>query len=817
MTSSDPIPGGTGTTFAETEGAVSYYVTPMKETLTSDLTDAVDSGYHQTIVHFLQKPYPIRTGTISTATPVGDIAASEIEIFGDISALTLYTEKLKGFLGFKATTIIRLQTNATRFMQGRLLMHFVPQAASHQDDVYGIRNVNLTTISQHPRVELDIATQSEAIFEIPYISPANCLNLQTGVGNVGSVWLTVYSPLEVGASAPTEFTYTMWISFKDIEISTPSTPNLVFGTQMNEARDMGNDIGKRILKAIPPGSLKAKMVADAENRKSAWLSTTLGNMADLSSNIASLALPVAPTLSALAGPTSWALSAAAGLASAFGWSKKTILNEPTIVRFGTSPYMNNSDGNDTSIVLANQSTNEVRVLPGFANTNMDEMSLKSLVQRPAYLTSVTWSVGTAADNFIFVDLVKPAYYYLDRTEQSYAGATVTANTRSYLPISYFSRFFRYYRGSVKYTIKFVKTEFHSGRVLISYTPGNSLSAPDNAASSYVFRDILDIRHSSEFSFICPYVATTPYRPTVNTTADLGQLASMGYFQIRILNELQAPETVSQSVNIIIEVSACDDFELACPVPFIGGDEPNVNCNIFRTQMDSSSEIVGAISKPIGSSSIVGSGNLAPAEFCIGETITSIKQLLSRFSRVTTKNANASLQNRTWYPYYMGFAGFDSLGALVTPGMASDWFSRFGACFAYGRGSVRFGVAATTSTTLPTWVTMYTVFDDSVTTASDVSAAGGGSRYMRQHATVNFAQMNNFAELKIPMYAHTPFQNNLFGAVLTPSTTYTPFHNRFGIESTTNNPAYTCDTYRAVGDDFQFGFFLNCPLVLVNTV
>jgi hypothetical protein len=809
----DPLPDHSGTTFANTEGAVSYYVTPMKETLSSDITDSVDSGYHQAIVHFLQKPYLLKDGTITTATTVGNI--TRVDLFKDIETIPIYLEKLKGFLGFKATTVIRLQINATRFMQGRLFMHFVPQAMANLNNTLGVRNLNRTTKTQHPRVDLDIGTQSEAVFEVPYVSPANCLNLQTGYGNCGSVYLDLYSPLLVGTGQPNSFDYSIWISFKDIEISTPSTPNLVFGTQMNEAKDFGNNLGKRIRKAIPPGSLKAKLVADAENRKSAWLSTTLSNMADLSSSIASLSLPIAPTLSALAGPTAWALSAASGLTSAFGWSKKTILNEPTIVKFGSAPYMNNSDGAETSTVLANQSTNEVRVLPGFANTSMDEMALKNLVTRPAFYKEFTFSVGQSEDEILFVDLVKPGYYYhlgLDDT-MSVSGTTVTY--RTYLPISYFSRFFEKYRGSVKYTLKFVKTEFHSGRVLLSYTPGNSLAAPDNVDSTYVFRDIIDLRHSSEFSFVCPYVATQPYRPVVNTLADVGALASMGYFQIRVLNSLQAPNTVAQSISCIVEVSACDDFELANPVPFVANEDPDYQTNIFRTQMDSSNELVGALAKPVGSSSIVGANNLAPSEFCIGEIVTSVKQLLTRFSRVLAPSATASLNNRFINPYFIGFMGFDGSFTLVTNNMNSDYFSFIGACFAYCRGSVRIGTAITNTTAMPRAV--YTFLGTSV---SNIIYDGGAyvinqRRAQALHVLHNSDQNNNFCETKIPMYAYTPFMSNTLGGPS--STPNDPYINKHYLNVAIPGTPVTTDFYRATGDDFQFGFFLNCPPIVVSVV
>jgi len=809
--SDSPTVQESGTTFLNTEGVIPYYNIAKQSALSSELIDSVDSGYHQTIVHFLQKPYPYHTGTISTTT-TGQF--EEIGLYGDILALPIYAEKLKGFLGFKATTVIRVQINANRFQQGRILVHYIPQRNAVGNKNEWIRNVNLTQKTQHPRVELDMGTQSECIMEIPYIHPASCLNLQTGKGNLGSIFFDMYSPLTVGTGGSNTCDYTIWVSFKDIEINTPSTGDLVFGTQM----DSGNINGSILRKAQPTGSVKAKMAKERETRRTGWLSSALADAADISGSVASLAMPIAPTLSALAAPTNWALSAAANMASSFGWSKPTVTNEPTIVKFGSAPYMVNSDGADTSLVLANQANNEVRVLAGFGNTDIDEMSLKYLTSIPAYFTQFNITTSDAHDTSLFEDLIQPAYYYFSSTSDPLVSGIKTkglasVSYRTYLPISYFSRFFRYYRGSVKYTLKFVKTEFHSGRLLVSYTPGNSVSIPGNADSTYVFREIIDLRHSNEFSFICPFVATQPYRPTIDTACDDGNSSSFGTFQIRVLNELVAPGSVSSSITCLVEVSAADDFELAYPVPFVGSDAYyEYESAVFTTQMDSVNDLVGATQKCIGSSKIVNPNNLSPAEHCIGEVVTSIKQLLTRFSQTRTTYEGTSLSARSINPWVIGTyaPNADDNDYGVAGVLGSDYYAFLASCFCYARGSIRIGFTPS-STTAQMFVYQGLAYE-----ANTFNTSNGNNfhRVPTQFQTVsNTAQNNNFTEVKLPMYTPTPFFYNHFtdNATSKPNPTYFP-KNYLCCNTAT---ATTVQTYRAVGDDYQCGFFICCPPVIYN--
>jgi hypothetical protein len=197
-----------------------------------------------------------------------------------------------------------------------------------------------------------------------------------------------------------------------------------------------------------------------------------------------------------------------------------------------------------------------------------------------------------------------------------------------MPAFYLSNLFMYWRGSINFIFKVVKTEFHSGRIMFAFAPGKlmALIVVTYSNSEYLYREVLDLRTSNEISFSIPFVSTVPY---------LKRFEHFGILKAFVVNPLRAPTTVSSTVNIISEVSFGADFEVAFHRPMdVNGLKP-----VLYTQAGvgerSGEELRGtqiATAPPnIGSGSVQDSGELAPARFCIGERILSIRQIIKRFT------------------------------------------------------------------------------------------------------------------------------------------------------------------------------------------
>jgi len=209
----------TGTTQILNEASVKTVTRHSAETIPAGLLSAMNVGYDQSSVYdFLAKP--IKLSVVNWASQLGGATLMNQSLPADAFASTVYSQKIYGFLGFKATTVLRLQVNGNKFQAGRLLMVFIPQG-NVANSWPGMRVRSLIAATQLPRVELDLAEDTEVVMEIPYISPTPYYNFRDGDGPIGRVYVLVYSPLAYGTGSG-QANVTLWCHFKDTELVAPA-------------------------------------------------------------------------------------------------------------------------------------------------------------------------------------------------------------------------------------------------------------------------------------------------------------------------------------------------------------------------------------------------------------------------------------------------------------------------------------------------------------------------------------------------------------------------------------------------------------------
>lgn len=762
------------------EADVKTVTRSMVTDVPAGLLSATRVGYSQEIHDFLAKPTLISAMTWSTQS-AGDVLA-DVVIPETAFAASVYSEKLKGFLGFRGTAVLKLQVNGNKFQAGRLLMVFIPQG--NVDKTYpDMRTRSLIAATQLPRVELDLSDDTEVTMEIPYISPTPFYDRVNNVGTMGRVRVLVYGPLKTGTGS-LEVSASLWVHFENVELVAPTA-------QM--------DFTARPKRRAPPTELEQRAMGQKP------ISGGLRLLSKAASSFARV-----PLLSSIAAPASWALECISGAAAAFGYSKPTSEEPVTKVSTAFQFHMQNHNGADVMPVMGIDGSNKLSVLPGFAGTDVDEMSLSHLVQIPAYFDKFTWSILDAPGTLLMNKTVTPNAF---RT----SAVVNTWTTLDAPPVSYFSAFFQYWRGSFVLTLKVVKTNFHSGRLMLCYDPAGGATSLDDSA--YVFREILDVRETSEFRFVIPYVAIEQYKEVKSFST--GEITSnIGTFTIRVLNDLVAPDTVASSIEVLCEIAGGPDFELAFPRPHglapillstwaaqmkdvapstIAAEEPS-------SRPDRNQEVVG-----VGSSRIV-PPSMDPAVYCVGEKVNSILQLMKRF----TYWLSAGTDNYQYFaldvrPFSIGFAySSDVISTLVIP--TADYYSLFGPCFAYGRGSVRLMLApppGTHSVKDAGYVVMYP--DNTTTVIRDSTAA-----YLKAGIAVNLQPA--FADIwpsgcQIPAYQrlHTRLLRPSSSAANEPVDVYaSPV--RVTIEATNDGASAKWNILRAAGDDLTFGYFLGTPLV-----
>lgn len=815
---------------------------PMK--IDASLSRSADSGFRDTVISFLKKPVVIRRGQWNASSPLPPDPIHAIAVPEELLANTVYKNKIDGYFAFRATAVIRLQVNANKFQQGRLIMSYIPQGQVN-GMFPNLRLFSLRTITQLPNVQLDAACDTEAILKVPYVSPTTHYNLLDQTGPHGVVYLHNYSALQYGTGV-SYADYTIWGSFEDIELITPTLPASSFSTAPSFARSASR---KRVpvegrdyssynmvtsekvvvvdLTGVDPGVIErekdttfvsqAKKVKFASVRPSS--DTTDKELANVNAgpvesvfngiNTISTALEGVPLLSSVAAPVSWVSAALAKTAGHFGWSNPA--NEGVRNKLTIFPYVNNSNAIDQSFPMGLKVDNKIQVLPGFAGTDIDEMNLAYVCGVSAWWTTMNWTTSTGSG-----DLLGSWPMNLDSFRQLSNITTGDSvwTVADYCPSAFVSELFEFWRGSIRLTFKFPKTDFHSGRLVVAFTPGYSdVLAPTLDDTDYLHREIIDIREGNEFTLTFPYASTLSW---------LDRSESYGKVWLFVLNPLVAPDTVAQNIQIITEMSVAPDVQFqnptSCPHRVWGSEEtvaPFVSQS-GETKLEKPCDIVD---ETIGNSKIM-SDFYAATKYCAGEEVSTFLHLLKRVGRLDISTKYTTVKNMSLRPFTIGGTG-DPEG---TPDdsqrsvFCGDLYSILAPLYAYSRGSMRLNFMRK-----PGGFTDQRVFYYPSSTQDPIVNAESSSIFpllYRNGSSVPFdttkdgggsVQCPHYNQLHSRLNRITYDNDVIAGSYVEPVDIYSS-RNRVAYECTdaAGASSTTPAVYRSVGDDFALGFFLGVP-------
>ena len=592
---------------------------PHYKNLLSSILNTARSGPEEDIHSFLARPSILGNGLFETTNGANtDLITIDLPsaftgkyVSGTLTGgLPLIKDKLRGFMGFRSDFKIRVQVNANKFQQGMLLLHFVP-FTSNQSSEAASWNYSLIQKSQHYSTVFDISCDTEVEISIPFVYPGPyfdySLDSTWGYTNIGKFYVTVYSPLLYGTGSPNA-EITVWGSMENVTLVGPVVPYA-------QSSDFST-------------SKKTVGVIDKEKRPGGTEKTSSSTGAILTS-VGEIAKRV-PLLSSFAQPLKWFARMVDEPAAYFGFSVPNMTIAPMMTMRNNLPWYNNADQPRLTNVLGVNSDNAIGHLPGFAGSEIDEMAIATIAQRYSYTSQTEWNTTTAIDYPLLTYRLCPNDMYVTTT----VGSTTIY---SFPPVGYVSQMFHYWRGSIKLRIRVVKTEFHSGRLLVSFNPGlsytNVTTNMTNDNSQYTYRHIIDIRDGNEFELIFPYISAHQWIQFDDC---------IGRVRINVLNPLRAPDTVSPSVSLITELAGGEDIEFAVPrlmttsvyTPVTYGafasmekaEESDMNAELVEPVAQS--DVCGITSSTIGGA-LIAPDDGAACGYTIGEKITSLRQICKR--------------------------------------------------------------------------------------------------------------------------------------------------------------------------------------------
>lgn len=782
------------TTVTDVTSTTTFLETGTRETVSFE-TNTSKGDYEikeQAMRDFFAKPICLVTGTWAA----GYIQGQDLAVVNPAYELVnnpMWASKWEGYRLARGTAVVRFEFNAEPFQQGLLRMWWQPE----------MNGINLTTHLKtmaskfmFPGITMD-ARNSSGEIRVPYVAPFDWWDSKSNEFGWGNIFVSVYSPLFVG-SGSTDATYSVYLSFEDFELACPVAP------QMESA-----PYEPWVLVDAEPQMEKRgfKQSLDSEHRalNERPISSALSLAAKACDSLAGM-----PQLSPVMTPSAWALRTASGVSSSLGWSSSPNLQAPKFQTMMLDPFMSVPDGVSNIPIMGFSADRGVELTDKLTVRQEDEMSFAFLKKQWGFIDNYEWKKDDLPGNPLWTGTLCPAMMkWSDSVTHNSKVAVYGVGPPAY----YLSKCFSVWRGAIRVRIRFAKTDFHTGRLCITWTPGKtSFVTPTIGTSSYSIREIVDLSNCSVVDLELPYLIADNYIPVATPS---------GQLRIQVLNPLRAPATCEPFIKFVIEVCGGDDFELQVPTS-------TVSLLPFNPQMESG--MIGE-AKPVAATRLHESGptTVERSRYCIGEHFTSIKQLLSRNSRMpatTAQGGGQSLIN----PWYTSIVTINTTsGALESPVYGGDIYSFLSTMYVYFRGDARFlfSVLGTNNhdimtkaiATPATFATRYSV--ESITSVNTLVAdsawrtISGGAPVSKSSGPCSELILNN----KLGAYGVTvPYSSRGYGSqVVVQQADSTPPNDpsrplQF-LDLVVSQALNTMVQYRSFADNFQLLMYIGCPPVL----
>ncbi len=773
----------------------------------SDALDLGDATEASSLEDFLSRPLRINTFDWLQTTPQG--------LFNTISPWSLYlndtrvAKKLANFAFLRANMHLKFVVNGSPFYYGSMRCVYQPLPNFTPSTIKSTGAQSLIPYSQRPGLYLRPGKNEGGELVLPFVWPKTWItNGVDSYDDLGTLTYHVYALLRsansVTGSSVTVVTYA-WLT--DVHLSSATVI-----PQSTEKDEYGDGPVSR------PASAVAKVASSFKS---------------------------VPMIGKFASATEIGANAVASIAKLFGYTNVPVIDDVSPYAPSAFPNFATTETGFPVHKLTTDAKNELSVTPeALGLPSEDELSLSSLNGRESYITQFIWNTTDGADTLLFNSRVTPRMFYL---------ASETTNALvDQTPMCFASAPFQYWRGDIIFRFQVVRSEYHRGRLRISFDPsGNATNNLLNTAenSNVVYTEIIDIAETDNVEFRVPYQQALAYLELRQTqfyqtthipwqdasfqSAQVGKYCN-GYITVRVLNELSAP-VASAPVSVMVFVKGADNLEYANP-----RDIPPYT-SVFQAQSLEQDE--GRIAVNMTKSKT--SEQPERSRVYMGERILSMRPLLRRMQyvgpfNITTVPDTTSVGTMEYYfhkipPYW----GFDLNGENLAVKLV-------------GSGNTAMNYA---NTTLLNWLLpAFLLYRGSVNWSFNLDGAGvlsancGVSRYLQgpqQNAmtghsvgqsanglsyvvtkfiptgtggmTVTNQTTQSGLNISLPNYTNYKFQSTVPTAATKPATTgaqYDGSSTDVGVFWTTNRktlPAYcVLNRFAAIGTDFNMHYFINVP-------
>ena len=484
----------------------------------------------QSLGSYFARPKLIHTFTWTEAMSYG--IQSTINPWNLLLTDPSYKEKMGGFGLFRGNLHMKFTINGSPFYYGGLMAAYTPLSGYRTDTAAGLPNQALVCTSQKPHVWLNVQNTSSADLVVPFLAPYPFADTTAATYTaLGKLDFVIYKSLQSAngvTGSAVDVQVFAWID--DIELTGPTNQPV--------------------------------SQSDVEYEQDRTVSSTASTVAAVSG-----ALSGVPVIGPYAMATSEMAKTIGSAAELFGFTN--VPNISDVNPIFPTPFSLASTQISTPITKLSLQPKQETALGAsqHGGREEDELTMKSFLQRESFLVGSNWDTTDTPGTTLFTSHVTPQLWQSNGSTQM-----------AFPPMGYLSQMFQYWRGSVEFTVKVIRSKYHRGRLLLAWDRNaTNLNQGASLGNTNTFSTVLDLDEADEVTFSVPYIQARQFSwtysvgPTASllwntTNAPSGALApgnANGVFNVRVLNRLTAPEATSD-VEILIFVRGGPDLEMAGP-------------------------------------------------------------------------------------------------------------------------------------------------------------------------------------------------------------------------------------------------------------
>jgi len=565
--------------------------------------------------------------------PVGTELHESVDCWQAFFENDAVKKKMDNYYLVKGNLMLTIYINGTPFHSGMILGSYQYLQSGSVKYVAG-QIWHIVTKSQRPHIWINASTCKSGCICVPYYAPAQFQALVSpamGNAKIGRLDLDSVRNLEQINGGTDSITVSVFAELQDAVLSAPTSQAVAFSGPCDDDFSMF--------------SLEAH--SDEYN--------DTGVVSGPASTVASIAgmLSSAPVIGPLAVATQLAARSIGAFARFFGFSKPVQTADIIFVKNTPVGNLALTEGLDSSAKLTVTAKQELCISPDTVGLpNIDELSLEYLCKKESFYSYFPWNTSMVMGEFAYAFPVTPA---MEHRFAITGGHEIVPTS-----LSYVSRMFEAWSGSLTYRFQVIASQYHRGRIAVIFDPWGDLASIDPFNTT--FNTIIDLSEGRDFTLTVNWQNehgcllfdndNSEQFSTVLSAAtkNIKRPFENGILLFKVVNELVVPDG-SSGVEIMVSIKAGDDFKLYNPSsrnmarttffpPIAASGSDGMSFSMFDLEAHSAVEITpdgenapeGEINKITITQDAMAIQNTQPLIY-YGETITSLRQLLKRYCYV----------------------------------------------------------------------------------------------------------------------------------------------------------------------------------------